>query len=153
MRFLCPKCGHHLQGERDTDIECPSCKASLKVNSHEGKPVEPDTPEAWRIECELAVRAAATLLKLAKRNKWAEAALVEIIRTAPAGEDEHDPRNCDVTSLLCRVAMDAKRLSVGDPLLDDVFAYFDDHLRHMPPARRAMLEASLAGSLTGLEMA
>ncbi len=49
--------------------------------------------------------------------------------------------------------MDARRLSAGDPLLDDVFAYFHDHLRHMPAASRGMLEASLAGSLTGLEMA
>jgi hypothetical protein len=151
MKFRCTQCGHRLEGERDSGVECPGCLTQFKIGGPKENLIDPDCPESWRIECERAVWAAASLLKLAKRNKWAEAAIVEIIRTAPYPVDDIDKYN--YTCLFFRVVLDAGRFSKDDQLLCPVMQYFHDHLRHMPAARRGMLEASLAGSLTGLEMA
>jgi hypothetical protein len=104
--------------------------------------------DIWQTECERAAFHAAAILRMARM--WpSNAAILEIIRSAPRSRDEEqDPR----TSPFFRYANAActmARPRDGD-LLVSICDYFA-HLASMKPARRTFLEASLAGVLIGAD--
>ncbi len=104
--------------------------------------------DIWQAECERAAFHAAALLRIARMYP-SKAAILEIIRTAPRSPDEEqDPE----TSPFFRYARAARTMaqSWDDDLLRSIWDYFV-HLASMKPARRAFLEASLAGVLIGAE--
>jgi hypothetical protein len=105
--------------------------------------------DIWQAECERAAFNAAAMLRMARRypNK---AAILEIIRSAPRSPDEEqDPE----ASPFFRCARAARRAaqSWDEELLRSISDYFFC-LASMKPARRAFLEASIAGVLIGAEM-
>lgn len=105
--------------------------------------------DLWQAECERAAFNAAAMLRIARMypNK---AAILEIVRSAPrAPDEEQDPE----VSPFMRYARAARTLVQpwDDELLRSIIEYFHD-LASMKPARRALLEASLAGVLIGADM-
>ncbi len=104
--------------------------------------------DTWQAECERAAFHAAAMLRIARRYPT-KAAILEIIRSAPRSPDEEqDPQ----TSPFIRYARAARAMaqSWDADLLSSIWDYFV-HLASMKPARRAFLEASLAGVLIGAE--
>jgi hypothetical protein len=105
--------------------------------------------DIWQAECERAAFHAAAMLRMARMypNK---AAILEIVRSAPRSPDEEqDPE----ASPFFRCVKAARTLvqTWDEDLLRSISEYFY-HLASMKPARRAFLEASLAGVLIGAEM-
>jgi hypothetical protein len=104
--------------------------------------------DIWQAECERAAFNAAAMLRMARMypNKTA---ILEIIRNAPRSPDEEqDPE----ASPFFRCVRAARTLSKSwdDDLLHSICEYFC-YLASMKPARRAFLEASLAGVLIGAD--
>lgn len=102
--------------------------------------------DIWQAECERATFHAASLLRIARRYP-SNAAILEIIRSAPRlPDEEQDPE----TSPFFHCARAARTLarSWDKDLLSSICDYFV-YLASMKPARRAFLEASLAGVLIG----
>jgi hypothetical protein len=115
--------------------------------------VQPDTPldgSQWQSECERAVRILSNLLQLAGRRQTASA-VIELMRTAPRTPEELDKVLTD--SLVCRSVKEAfDRVRPSDRMMfDEVCGYISD-LTTMPPSRRSMLEASVAGTFLGWGM-
>jgi hypothetical protein len=105
--------------------------------------------DIWQAECERAAFLAAAMLRLGRRYPD-RIAILELIRSAPRSPDEEqDP----AASAFMRCAKAARTFarSNDERLLLSVLDYFCD-LASMKPARRAFLEASLAGALIGAEM-
>ena len=76
-------------------------------------------------------------------------AILEIIRTAPRSPDEEQYPEAS-PFMHCARAARALAKSWDDELLSSICEYFV-HLASMKPARRAFLEASLAGVLIGAD--
>lgn len=108
-----------------------------------------DSSKDWLAECERAAFAVATLLRLADRRA-ASSAVIEILRAAP-----HSPSELAAPSespfMRCALAAVHLAQSWERGLLDQMTDYFMS-LAQMEPERRAMLEASVVGTLTGLGM-
>ena len=104
--------------------------------------------DIWQAECERAAFHAAAMLRIARMYP-SKAAILEIIRSAPRSPDEElDPE----TSPIFRVTRAAR--SLAKPWDEDLygsFAHYFNRLASMKPARRAFLEASLAGVLIGAD--
>jgi hypothetical protein len=103
--------------------------------------------EIWQAECERAAYHAAAMLRLGRMYPSATA-ILELIRSAPRSPDEEqDP----AASPFMRYARSARTFAArpyDDDLLSSICEYFC-YLASMKPARRAFLEASLAGALVG----
>ena len=119
------------------------------------------TPEQWQIECELVVCSAGKLLRLARRS-FAPSAIIELVRTMPRSPEELEilQRSAEETfdneksfsthpSLFIRCIIDVFHFSEceKDLLVSDI-AYWKNFAK-MPLERRAMLEASVIGTLFG----
>jgi hypothetical protein len=119
------------------------------------------TPEQWRIECELVVCCAGKLLRLARRS-YTSSAIIELVRTMPRSEEEieslkrsaenafdGEKRFSAHPSLFIRCVVEAYHFSDHEKdLFHAIVAYWNDFVR-MPPERRAMLEASVVGTIFG----
>jgi len=105
--------------------------------------------DIWQAECERAAFNAAAMLHMARMypNK---AAILEIIRSAPRSPDEEQDPEASPFMRCVRAARTLAR-PYDEDLLRSISEYFF-HLASMKPARRAFLEASIAGVLIGAEM-
>jgi hypothetical protein len=104
--------------------------------------------DIWQAECERAAFHTAAMLRMARMYP-SKAAILEIIRSAPRSPDEEpDPE----ASPFFRCARAARTFAQSweEDLLRSICDYFDG-LASMKPARRAFLDASLAGVLIGAE--
>ncbi len=104
--------------------------------------------DIWQAECERAAFNAAALLRIAHRypNKTA---ILEIVRSAPRSPDEELDPEASPFFRCVRAARTFVR-SWEEELLHSICDYFC-RLASMKPARRAFLEASVAGVLIGAE--
>lgn len=108
-----------------------------------------DLSKEWLTECERAAFAVATLLRLADRRA-ASSAIIEILRAAPhsaselAAPSENPFMRCALAAMQLAQSWERNRLN-------QTTDYFMS-LAQMEPERRAMLEASVVGTLTGLGM-
>jgi hypothetical protein len=109
-----------------------------------------DSPEAWRVECEMAVFHASVLLRLAKIPGGVGSAIAEIIRTAP--RSKRDLENPSVSTLFARIVLKADCENSDENLFRSAVRYFTNDLIAMAPERRRMLEASVTGAMTGFVM-
>jgi hypothetical protein len=109
-----------------------------------------DSPEAWRVECELAVFHSSVLLRLAKIPGGIGSAIAEIVRTAPRSKRELE--NPSVSTLFARIILKAGCDNWDDELFRSAVRYFTNDLIAMPPERRRMLEASVTGAMMGFVM-
>jgi len=146
MKVYCPDCARCFDGEVGALVVCPHCLDAEKKT----KAPKRESPEAWRAACERAVFNASVLLRLAKMTGGSMAAVAELIRSAPRSWEDAD--NIPETALFYRVVMEVDRLSGNDEWLRPVVGYFARELIEMAPERRSMLEASVAGVLTGFMM-
>ena len=105
--------------------------------------------DVWQAECERAAFHAVSLLRIARiyPNK---AAILEIIRSAPRSPDEEQYPEASPFMRFVRAAR-ASAQPWDEDMLRSIVDYFC-YLASMKPARRAFLEASLAGALIGAEM-
>lgn len=113
--------------------------------------MQADEPmDGWQAECEKAVRVLSNLLHLAGRRQ-AGSAVIELLRTAPRTPAEMDTVLTD--SLLCRCTKEAFDCArpCDQRMFQEVTAYIS-YLTKMPPSRRSMLEASIAGTFLGWGM-
>lgn len=104
--------------------------------------------EIWQAECERAAFHAAAMLRVG-RIFPSPTAILELIRSAPrSADEEQDP----AASPFMRYVRAARRFArpYDQDLLESICDYFC-YLAAMKPARRAFLEASLAGVLIGAE--
>jgi hypothetical protein len=76
--------------------------------------------------------------------------ILEAFRTAP--RTEAATTKIDEQFLFFRIIMEAKQINSNTESFLSVLSYFGDYLPKMEPARRAMLEASIAGVLLGYSM-
>jgi hypothetical protein len=105
--------------------------------------------DTWQAECERAASNTAALLRIARRYAH-NIAILEILRSAPRSPDEE--QTLDTSPFMrCLRAARLHAAPYEKDLLQSVTSYFD-YLASMKPARRALLEASLAGVLTGASM-
>jgi hypothetical protein len=121
-------------------------------------------PEEWQRECEYTVYCAGTLLRLARR-RYAASAIVELLRTMPRTKEDMDMLLSTAVdafsakkgfsshpSLYMRCVTEAFHFSEREfDLLGAVARHLTDFAK-MPPERRAMLEASVIGTVTGCGM-
>jgi len=109
-----------------------------------------DTPEGWQAECERAVLNISNLLYLAGRRQTGTAVL-EMMRSAPRTPQEMERLTKD--SLLYRCALEITgQCKDGDfQMVHSIISFFE-YLLTMPPSRRSMLEASVAGVMLGWGM-
>jgi hypothetical protein len=150
MKFLCPKCGSPLSIEPETTACCPSEPDEHTIANSEEKSTETqpdDSPESWRVECERAAFHAGVLLRLANIPGGIAAAIVELIQTAPRSESDLD--NVPETAPFARITRAAYRFNSDTDSFRAATEYITEHLMKMPPERRRLLEASLAGAFTG----
>lgn len=150
MNFLDPKCGSPLGGEPETAAGCPGGQDEPTIAGPEEKNPEPpldDSPEAWRVECERAAFHAATLLRLANIPGGIAAAIVDLIQTAPCSESDLD--SLPETTLFARITRAAYRFHGDTDSFRAASEYITEHLMQVPPQRRRLLEASLAGAFMG----
>ena len=146
MKVYCPDCAFGFDSETGTRVRCPRCWGEEKPR----EAPKVDSPEAWRVECERAVFHANVLLRLAKVPGGYGSAMAEMIRTAPRSQKGLD--SIPETALFVRIALEARRLSPNDELLQSALEYFGTHLMVMEPERRMMLEASVTGVFMGWVM-
>jgi MoxR-like ATPase len=105
--------------------------------------------DTWQAECERAAFNAAALMRMARRFPNS-AAILEIVRSAPRSPDEEqDPEASPF--MRCARAARSHAQSYDEDLYRSVIDYFHE-LASMKPARRALLDASVAGVLTGMGM-
>jgi len=119
-------------------------------NTKEGPMPANEPLDGWQAECEKAVRILSNLLHLAGRRQTGSA-VIELLRTAPRTPEEMDKVLTD--SLLCRCtkeAFDSARPS-DQRMFHEICTYISC-LTKMPPSRRSMLEASVAGTFLGWGM-
>ena len=140
----CPACRrefrYHLR-HRGQRVKCPACPATLRLPVAGPPPLD---ARAWRVECEDAVFAVLEILALSGRGKNPLACL-EILRSLPPGPGALDDAERGLP--FARYGIEASRR--GDA---NRFAAALDGFKRiiaMPPARRAMLEACVAGVMTG----
>jgi len=101
----------------------------------------------WQVECEQAAYNAATLLRLAGRFP-SNTTVVELIRSAPhSSDEEQDPETSFF--MRCMRAANSHLQDYHRELFYSVLEYFNG-LAGMKPARRALLEASVAGVVIGI---
>ncbi len=150
MEFICPKYGFYLSIDPETTADCPGSQDEHTVANAEEKNPETspdDSPEAWRVECERAAFHAGVLLRLANIPGGIAAAIVELIQTAPRSESDFD--TLPETTLFTRITRAAYRFHSDTDSFRAATEYITEHLMKMPPERRRLLEASLAGTFTG----
>jgi hypothetical protein len=101
----------------------------------------------WQAECEQAAFHAATLLRLVGRFPT-NITIMELVRQAPHSPDEEqDP---EVSFFMrCTRAAHTQVQDYQRELFNSVLDYFH-RLSTMKPARRTLLEASVAGVVTGM---
>jgi hypothetical protein len=153
MNFLCPKCGSPLSIESETAADRPAGPDERSVANSEEKSTETppdDSPEAWRVECEQAAFHAGVLLRLANVPGGIAAAIVEMIQTAPRSESDWE--TLPETTLFARVARAAYGFNGDTDSFRAATTYITERLMKMPPERRRLLEASLAGAFMGWQM-
>lgn len=146
VSILCPKCGTKNTATPGQEVSCAECHSKMIVKDK--KVGRRARMTKWQSECNRAVFFASELLRLARRRA-SVSAVIEIIRTAPRNNAERENPNLDAFFVQC--FLDAHRLEdrilpERHPQLRD---YFMEHLLSMKPARRRLLEASIAGSLIG----
>ena len=150
MNSLDPMCNSPLSGEPETTADCPSGPDEPTIANPAEKNTEAppdDSPEAWRVECERAAFHAGVLLRLANIPGGIAAAIVELIQTAPRSESDLD--TLPETTLFARIMRAAYRFHGDTDSFRAASEYITEHLMKMPPQRRRMLEASLAGVFMG----
>lgn len=117
--------------------------------------------DQWQLECECAAYCAGTLLRLARR-RYAASAIVELLRTMPRTTEDMEllqhtaiealDENKGFSthpSLYLRCVSEAYHFGDHDvKLLGSIIAYWSKFAM-MPPERRAMLEASVIGTVLG----
>jgi hypothetical protein len=120
------------------------------ASTNEDIPMETNDTQWWQTECEKAVRILSNLLHLAGRRQTGSA-VIEVLRLALRTPEEMDKDSTD--SLLARCFEEAQlRKHPCDAMM---FREVCEHLQYlmvMPPYRRAMLEASVAGVVLGWGM-
>src|SRR4051812_42578497 len=104
--------------------------------------------DLWQAECERAAFHAAAMLRIARMYP-SRAAILEIIRSAPRLPDEEQYPEASPFFRCASAARNMARSWDGE-LLNSICEYFV-HLAAMKPARRAFLEASIAGVLIGAD--
>jgi hypothetical protein len=104
--------------------------------------------EIWQAECERAAFHAAAMLRVG-RIYPSPTAILELIRSAPCRRMKNRTRLHPRSCVYARAARKFARPYDQD-LLESICDYFC-YLAAMKPARRAFLEASLAGVLIGAE--
>jgi hypothetical protein len=109
-----------------------------------------DSPAGWQAECERAVRVLSNLLHLAGRRQ-PSSALVELLRTAPRSPEEVEKALTD--TLFCRCVFEASDcLRPCDTKMFREVREYVAYLTAMPPSRRALLDACVAGVFLGWGM-
>ncbi|CAN5202749.1 hypothetical protein BH10PLA2_BH10PLA2_34410 [soil metagenome] len=106
--------------------------------------------DKWQSECEKAAFNSAALLRLAGR-RVTHSATIEILISAPRGEGWILDANTSAFARCATAAAQRFELHEKD-LFFSVIDYFDKELATMRPGRRAMLEASIRGTLVGQGM-
>src|SRR5581483_2288182 len=110
MKVYCSECAGCFEGEAGKMSRCPHCMIEEKKT----EAPKVDSPEVWRVQCELAVFHANVLLRLAKIPGGVGSAIAEMIRTAPRSEKDLD--NIPETAFFARILLEAHRLSPKDEL-------------------------------------
>lgn len=110
---------------------------------------KPNWAERWRWECEQAVFHAVVLLRVSGKRP-VHSAVLEMLRATPRSPGEaHYPEEC--FSIRCGHDAALRHDPSEHAAFDEAIRYFQ-RLASMRPARRAMLEACVAGVLVGLGM-
>ncbi len=104
---------------------------------------------SWQGECEEAVFNATVLLRMAGR-RCVPCAILELLRSVPGFPEEGQWPEESFFMRCAAAARDLNAYSDSDQW-KMVFDYFHK-LAAMKPKRRALLEASVAGALTGFSM-
>ena len=106
----------------------------------------PTDPAQWQIECENATFLVTSLLRLTRRS-CDSAVVIELLRTIPktwSGSTEHDE-----LGLFYRQLGEAFNAKFTEPRLYQAFRDSLERFRELAPAKRAMIEASVIGTILG----
>ncbi len=110
---------------------------------------KPNWAERWRWECEQAAFHAAVLLRLSGRRP-VHSAVLEMFKTVPRSASEaHYPEECFF--MRCGREAASRHDSWEKAAFEEAIRFFE-RFAAMRPARRAMIEACVAGVLVGLGM-
>jgi hypothetical protein len=144
MTVKCPNCSLPLESENSSSPT--TIVEAAEIPSDES--FDP-LPLIWQSECERAVFNVSKLLRLANRVPTSTP-ILEVLRTAPRTQEAID--QADEQFLFFRIVLEAKLINSNTKSLLSVISYFGEYFPKMEPARRARLEASIAGALIGYSM-